>query len=175
MHFKWINMSRTVQDSDAYSWKFLFRLNTFSPWHFNLTGWLLFKSNQGGGNVRKMSEKEMVGCEEMHTRTHAHASISVQAHTHTHPHAVKDRGELTAGGGRPLSLDASGYFRRMFKVFCLLPVSPLSTYPSRCSCGRAKEYFYSFVNSSVFFSFLYVCSQFTAFCATKWQKGLPSI
>ena len=70
---------------------------------------------------------------------HTYTSISINSHMTIN--TFKDRGGLTAGGGRSLSLDASGNFRRVFQVFCLPPVYALSTYPSNCSCGREEEYF----------------------------------
>lgn len=65
-------------------------------------------------------------------------------------HTFKDRRELAAGRGRSLSLDASGYFRRLFQVLCLLPASPLCVYPSDCSRGTPQV----FLTQTAPFSFI---------------------
>jgi len=64
----------------------------------------------------RRKEEEVEGEQDGRERVNTQTSISIQPHmtTHTHMHILKDRRELTAGGGMPLSLDASGYFRRMF-------------------------------------------------------------
>ena len=110
----------------------------------------------------KIEEKEV---ESKHTNTHKH----IYCYTHMTTHTFKDGGELTAGGGRSLSLDASGYFRRLFQVRCLLSLRLLAPYIHLTAAegGRGSIFITLRLNSTVcvlvFFFFLSDVPLFTVY------------